>query len=140
MSLRASAHTGVAISSRKVAALAAPVNIESLEFTMLSTILPYHSASQEIPTAATQPRNDTKFCEFCAAGVVLRAANQDSNDCRGQSYINYKLPPLHSLTELPVKRKFAHSRNDTERRRAVTKTSAPCTNRQRTPSARQTEI
>ena len=55
----------VAISSKKVATLVALVNIEKLEFIMLSTILPYYSASQEIPKATSQPRNDTKFYEFC---------------------------------------------------------------------------
>ena len=59
-SLRAGAHTGVAISSIRVKIISVPFNIEHLKFTMLSTLLLHRSALQEIPTAATQPRNDKK--------------------------------------------------------------------------------
>ena len=67
----------VAISTTSVANITAPINIEYLKFSMLSTILPNRPALQEIPATASQPRNDTKFCEFCERTVVLRAANQD---------------------------------------------------------------
>ena len=58
MSLRG-AIGDVAISSKKVAIMHAPFNIEHLKLTMLSTILLHYFALQEIPTAALQPRNDT---------------------------------------------------------------------------------
>ncbi len=41
----------MAISSTKVVSIPAPINIKYLKFSMLSTILLFHSALQEIPTS-----------------------------------------------------------------------------------------
>ena len=48
----------MAISRASVVIITAPINIENLRFTMLSTIVLHYPAQQEIPTAAAQPRND----------------------------------------------------------------------------------
>ena len=40
----------MAISSTQLIPIAAPINIEYFTFSMLSTVLPYHTALQEIPT------------------------------------------------------------------------------------------